>query len=256
MKNENSNEAMHSIRIKLHPANLPGAEERYYARTVNEAELSVEKVCATMKTRGGFNGNYADLVNHVKQFFDEMVYQLCDGFSVNTGYFSVHPVVGGFFDRDGENVSLKGHLVSFRFHEGLLLRSIADAIKVRVLNANTGGYIEQFLDHESGTVNSTLTPGGMVILQGYRIRVRGKNPDCGVYFVSTAQEPLRVKVSRILLTNTARKIICIAPPDLPDGEYRVEVMTQCSSGGKLLKDPRVVTSPFVLKVCADASRRE
>jgi hypothetical protein len=70
-------------------------EGAYIARTDNEASLSVEEVCAALKNRGGFTGSYDDLVEHVKQFFDEAAYQLCGGFAVNTGCFSVHPNVGG-----------------------------------------------------------------------------------------------------------------------------------------------------------------
>jgi hypothetical protein len=82
---------MHRIRIKLYPNYLPSVEGTYIARTDSEASLSVEQVCAALKNRGGFTGNYDDLVVYVKAFFDEAAYQLCDGYAVNTGYYSVHP---------------------------------------------------------------------------------------------------------------------------------------------------------------------
>jgi hypothetical protein len=87
------NEVLHRIREKLYPNYLPTLEGAYIARTDNEAFLSIEEVCAALKNRGGFTGSYDDLVEHVRQFFDEAAYQLCDGFTVNAGYFSVHPNV-------------------------------------------------------------------------------------------------------------------------------------------------------------------
>jgi hypothetical protein len=95
----NVNEVLHRIRVKLYQSYLPGVQGAYVARTDNEAILSIKEVCAALKNRGGFTGNYDDLVDHVKQYFSEAAYQLCDGFGVSTGYYSLHPNVGGTFDR-------------------------------------------------------------------------------------------------------------------------------------------------------------
>jgi hypothetical protein len=76
-------EVLHRIRVKLYPIYLPQVEGAYIARTDNEASLTIEQVCAALKNRGGFTGSYDDLVEHVKQFLDEVVYQICDGFAVN-----------------------------------------------------------------------------------------------------------------------------------------------------------------------------
>jgi hypothetical protein len=89
-------QVLHRIRVRLFPSNLPGPKKTWYARTANEAELAVEDVAAAMVKRG-FTGNYHDLVRHVREFLDETAYQLCDGYAVNMGYFSIHPAVGGLF---------------------------------------------------------------------------------------------------------------------------------------------------------------
>ena len=77
------NEVLHRIRVKLYPNYLPNVEGIYIARTNNEASLTIEQVCAALKNRGGFTGNYEDLTENIRQFFDEAAYQLCDGFAVN-----------------------------------------------------------------------------------------------------------------------------------------------------------------------------
>jgi hypothetical protein len=82
---------LHKIKVKLYPNYFLNAEGAYIARTDNEATLSVEDVCTTLKNRGGFQGKYDELVDNVHQFFDELAYQLCDGYAVSTGYFSIHP---------------------------------------------------------------------------------------------------------------------------------------------------------------------
>ncbi|MDR2738665.1 MAG: hypothetical protein LBB68_02395, partial [Treponema sp.] len=152
-------EVLHRIRVKLYPNYLPNTEGAYIARTDNEASLSVEDVCAALKNRGGFTGNYDDLVEHVKQFFDEAAYQLCDGFAVNTGYFSVHPNVGGTFDKVFEGHDTEKHPVTFRFRTRAPLRALAEHIAVEVEGlADVAGYIDEFTDIATESVNETATP--------------------------------------------------------------------------------------------------
>jgi hypothetical protein len=67
----NVNEVLHRVRAKLYPTYLPGADGEYIARTDDEASLDIEAVCAALKNRGGFTGNYDDLVSHVKQYYIE-----------------------------------------------------------------------------------------------------------------------------------------------------------------------------------------
>ncbi len=45
-------EKMHKMRAKLYPSYLPGTEGKYIARTANEASVSIEDICASMKKLG------------------------------------------------------------------------------------------------------------------------------------------------------------------------------------------------------------
>ena len=55
-------EVLHRIRAKLYPNYLSTVEGAYIARTDDEAALSIEDVCAALKNRGGFTGEYEDAV--------------------------------------------------------------------------------------------------------------------------------------------------------------------------------------------------
>jgi hypothetical protein len=65
----NVNEVLHRIRVKLYPNSLPHVEGAYIARTDNEVSLTVEEVCAALKNRGGFTGNYEDLLGITSDSF-------------------------------------------------------------------------------------------------------------------------------------------------------------------------------------------
>ena len=173
----NGDHLFHRVRVKLYPNYLPGVEGAYIARTDYEASRNVEQICSEMKNRGGFTGNYDELVGNVKQFFDEAAYQLCDGYSVNTGYYSLHPRVGGTFDAIMEGIDEKKHPVTFSFRTRTPLRELAQRIEIFVEGvADVQGYIDEVLDVATGAVNETLTPGGMVVITGSRIKVVGDKP--------------------------------------------------------------------------------
>lgn len=211
--------------------------------------LTIEDVAAAMKTRGGFTGNYDDLVSYVKQFFDEMAYQLCDGFAVSTGYFSVHPAVGGFFENPDELRDMRKHPVSFRFRTRAPLRRIAKFIEIDLIKVKDSAFIGDFTDIETGAINESLTPGGLFSMNGFKIKIKGDNPDCGLYFVSKEDPLQRYKVKKSLSVNTSRKISGLVP-DLPSREYSIEIKTQYTIGGIDLKEPRTIRSDFSVMVNA------
>ncbi|MDR2807504.1 MAG: DUF4469 domain-containing protein, partial [Spirochaetaceae bacterium] len=179
-------------------------------------------------------------------FFDE---KLCDGFAVNTGYFSIHPHVGGTFDKVTEGHNAQKHPVSFRFRARTPLRALAEHITVEVERlADVQGYIDEFVDVSTEAINETLTPNGLFSISGHKIKEVGDDPEAGVYFVSAIDPTQKVKVSGNLVENTASKLIGVIPA-LSAGTWKVEIKTQyAGSGNTFLKNPRVAESSFTLTV--------
>jgi hypothetical protein len=242
--NNESNLVLHHIRVRLFPSNLPGSKKAWYARTANEAELTIEDVAKAMVERGGFTGNYYDLVKHVREFLDEAAYQLCDGYAINMGYFSIHPVVGGFFASEREDPS--GHPVRFRFRARKPLNDIARNIAVDTEPGTGFGNIDSFIDTDSGETNGRVTPGGIFFITGKKIKITGRG-NTGLYFVSKPNPLLRFKAAGSFAANTSTRVSGIVP-SLPAGEYRIEIKTQYTIGGIDLKEPRTVTSRFSVYV--------
>jgi hypothetical protein len=237
----NDDDVLHHIRVKLYPNYLPGGEGAFIARTDNEASLTIEQVCTALKHRGGFTGNYNDLVDHVRQYLDEVAYQLCDGFAVNTGYYSVHPNVGGTFDKVTEGHDSEKHPITFRFRTRAPLRAIASHIVVEVEGlANVQGYIDEFLDVTTESINETLTPKGQFSISGHKIKVAGDDAAVGIFFVMASDPTQYARVDVHLAENIATKVIGVAP-DLPAGTWKVQIVTQYTHGSSQLKEPRVIT---------------
>jgi hypothetical protein len=241
------NEVLHRIKVKLYPNYLPNTKGRYIARTSSEATLTIEQVCAALKNRGGFTGSYDDLTDHIRQFFDEVGYQLSDGYTVSMKYFSVHPNIGGTFDSANETHNQKTNPISFRFRTLLPLQKLIDHVRVDIEGlADTSGWIDEFIDVEENLINSWFLPGDQFILTGYKIKVAGDDPSCGMFFVPVANPSQAVKVTR-LAENTSSKIIGIVP-DISFQNIRIEIRTQFGgSNTRLLKKPRVISSSFVIE---------
>jgi hypothetical protein len=240
-------QVMHRIRVKLYPNYLPGQENTFIARTDSEATLNIDQVCAALRDRGGFTGNIDDLADYVKQFLNETAYQLCDGFTVNTGYFSIYPNIGGTFKTEHELPDAKAHPLTFRFRPHKALRKLAESISV--INeglAETDGYIDEYLDAEEQAINSIFVPGNQFILHGNKIKIAGDSPDVGLYFVPVDAPDKAVKVTRIA-ENSPSKIIGIAPQTGYNAN-RIEVRTQwAGSSTKFLANLRVVTGKFTIE---------
>jgi hypothetical protein len=232
-------EVLHKIEAKLYPNYLGKGEGAYVARSKPEAPLSIEDVCAAAKNRGGFSGQYEDLVEHVHIFINEAVYQLLDGFSVQLGgFFSLHTRISGTF-HGAENLN-----VSFR-----ALRRLKELLlKVRIENegiAGDGAYIDEIIDVHTEALNSVLTPGNMARILGHKIKVEGDNPACGVWLVNQADQS-RTKISEHLGINRDSEVLGLIPPLVP-GAYKLEVATQFSHGTPL-KDPRIIAAEPLLTV--------
>jgi hypothetical protein len=240
-------EVLHRIRVRLYPNYFQNAEGAYIAKTVNEATLNVEQVCASLKNRGGFTGNYENLVEHVRQFYDEAAYQLCNGFSVNTGYYTIHPNIGGTFDSENEIHDRKKHPVSFIFRAGKRLRLLAENIAVVIEGiADCTGWIDEFIDIDENSVNTLYAPGSQFIIHGHKIKVQGDDPACGVYFVPIDDPSQEARVTRIAV-NTPTRIVGIAP-QTRHARNRIEIRTQFTgSGSTSLKAARAITSSFIVE---------
>jgi hypothetical protein len=238
---------LHRIRIKLYPCRLPGKEGLYIGRNVRGTMLSIEDVCAALIKRGGFTGSYDVLVMCVKCFFDEVAYQLCDGFGVKTRYFSIRTVVGGYFRGIAEANDRKAHPVGFSFHVLPPMQDLADLITIEASYAKPGGYIDTITDFESQTDNQILTPGGLFMASGCNVKITGSSPENGVYFVSVTDPDRRIKAEGGFAENQQNKIIGQIP-SLAPGAYTFEIVTQFSNGSKPLKEPRTIAFPEELTV--------
>lgn len=239
----------HTIKAYLYDNLLTPDPNDFVARVSSERSLSVADICHSAATRGGADVSDAAMSHAVELFLKEMAYRLCDGFAVNTGYFTAMPVVRGVFLNPNETFDPQRHTLQFQFTQGELMRREIEDVEVKIMGvAETGLYIGQVEDMKSRTVNEVLTPGFNLRVTGTKLRVVGDKPGVGIFFRETVTNTAtKVDEGDIVINNPSELMIII--PALPAGTYQLEVTTQYSTGNKLLKEVRsaVFDRPLTVK---------
>jgi hypothetical protein len=239
---------LHKIRASLYDNQLTQDNPYdFVARVIAERSLGVPEICASAVSRGGADIPAASMEHATNLFFKEMGYLMCDGFSINTGWFTANAHIRGVFDSPGEAFNPEKHTVLFEFHQGATLRKELEQVTVEILGvADTGATIMQVLDVRTGSVNDLLTPLRNLKISGHKIKLAGDDPDIGVYFINTATTERTQVEAEDIVTNNPSEVIVVTPA-LALGTYQVEIVTQFTVGA-LLKEPRSTTFDKVLTV--------
>jgi hypothetical protein len=244
---------LHTIKAWLYENLLTENQNDYAARVTAERTLSVRDICESAVERGGADINAAAMEHAVNLFHKEMAYRLCDGFSVNTGWYNASAHIKGMFTSPTEGFDPAKHTVAVEFRQGVELRRELGMVSVNILGkAESSFFIAEITDLRTGSVNDLLTPGRNARISGGKLKVEGDDPSCGVYFVNqTGGARVKVDAADIVENMNARLLIIV--PALEAGTYRLEVTTRYSGSAKPLKAPRTTAFDHLLTVAAQAA---
>jgi len=242
---------LHKIRVNLYENYLTDNPNDYSAKVISERSLSVKEICQTAVKRGGAASTAEAMEHNVGLFLKEMAYQLMDGYSVNTGYFTANTTVRGVFNSSDEHFDPKKHSILFRFNQGDLLRKEIPNVSVQVMGAgDTSIQISHVIDTKTGSVNDLITPNGTLKIKGGKLKIVGDSPQVGVYFQrednTEGEDAVKVAENDIVVNNPSELIVVIPP--LEHGSYKLVIRTQFSAGANLLKEPRMTMFDKILHV--------
>ncbi len=173
------------------------------------------------------------------------MYQLCDGFSVNTGWFTVTVHIGGLFHSVKEIFDPKKHPVTFKFHMLKAMKNLTSLIEV-IINGHIeeSAYISEYSDMEDSEGSNLFEPGHVCEILGRRIKIEGPAAETGLWMVPVLDPTKAVKVNRIVSNNASR--IEFIPVSTEYAENRLEIRTRYSGSATPLTALRTVTSQFVI----------
>ena len=241
--------AKHKIRAKLYDNLLTPDPNDFSAKVISERSLNIKDICESSATRGGADISAPAMQHGVELFLKEMAYLLCDGFSVNTGYFTAVPSIRGAFSSPTENFNSNKHSILFQFTQGDTLRKEIANVEIEILGvAESGTEIMQVTDVKTGSVNDLITPNRNLKIIGSKIKLAGDHPDIGLVFIDETNPSniFMVEMTDFAVNNPSELIIII-PEDMPIGQYKLQLTTQYG-GTKSLKTPRTVVFDKILTV--------
>ena len=239
-------EVHHKIKANLYENFLTEDPNDYSAKVISERTLNVKEICKTAVTRGGAASTAEAMEHNVNLFLKEMAYQLMDGYSINTGWFTASTHIRGVFNGKNETFDPAKHHILFRFNQGEMLRKEIPNIKVNIMGVGESGItVSHVVDSKTGSVNDIITPGGTLKIKGGKLKIVGDNPETGIRFEDETGNSFKVETQDMIVNNPSELIIQI--PDLKPGTYQLIIRTQYGVSS-VLKEPRTAMFEKTLTV--------
>lgn len=225
-------EPTHNVQINIEPLHFSSEANKYYGMVQPTTYLSTDDICRLTALRGGSMFSTEQIKLCVNEFLAEMAYQLSNGASVNTGYFTAEPTVKGTFNSSHQNFNPNDHSVSFNFRQGSELIPYANNAKVEVVNSTKDKLIFDYVyDYSSDSTNKLITANKLLLLKGNKLKVTGNDASVGVYFINhDTHETFKVHNNDII-KNNPKSLLLLAPP-LTKGKYSINIVTQNNWGSK------------------------
>jgi hypothetical protein len=226
------------IEYTLEPYELNGNPNDFRAQVTNLRSFTQKDIVdRIMKIGAGLTrSDVVSVMEAEKQVVAEII---ADGAAVNTDLFYASPSIQGIFTATAEP---DAHTVRINLHPGMVLRKAIEGVKTKRLpGGGTGNHIiSAVIDAVTGEVNMGLTIGGIITVQGHKIKITGEDtaPEVGLYFKNTA-DGVETKYAGAFGDNTASRIMLITPPIAP-GTYHIVVKTKYSGGAGDLKTMRTI----------------
>ena len=226
---------LHVVEIYLYDNYLTPSPTDFVGRVGSERSLGLLNVCESSAGRGGANISASDMFHASGLMFKEMAYLLCDGYSINFGYFSISLKIRGVFVNANDIFDPKRHSLMFQITPGEMLRRELPSIKTKMMGVKRDAvYIALVTDTATGLDDGTVTPGDDILIQGTRIKVApddGSDPETGIFFV--ADNGVSTPVTRRLTQNDPSRVIARVPALAP-GSYTLRIVTKTSSSRSTL----------------------
>lgn len=132
--------------------------------------------------------------------------------------------------------------ITAEFHE------LLSQVGVEVLGVkDSGAHIGMVTDGATGKTNGVVTPLDDVIIIGDKIKVAPNDTEgIGVFLHNNANGDV-YPVTHRLMQNEPKKVIARLP-ELPVGEYTLQIVTRYSNSAQLVNEPRTITYNHILRV--------
>jgi hypothetical protein len=222
------------LNYSLHENLLTERTDDYSAQTHASAVYTREQFIELMLQRGTLVTK-TDIVAVLNNIEETAKYIIENGGQLNLPLFNTSFSISGVFESILDSFDPNRHKLHVNIHNGTLLRDAEKTIKPTKVNAPVPQpQILEVKDSVSGQVDTVLTSGGAVEINGINIKIAGDSQEVGLFFVNGSG--VETKAITIIQNKPAGIIALI--PTLEAGKYHIKIATQFS-GHKDLKEPKI-----------------
>lgn len=229
---------MPNLNAWLRPNPLTEDKSDYVAVPQTHGSLNVADIVSDLQ-KEGMEIKTETAIDIITRFNRKAAERVVEGYNVNAGLVYMRPVIKGVFYNTAWDA--QKHSVYVAMNQGNDLRKAISETSITILGTQSEPIaIYGITDTTTGKTDGTLTPGRNAEIKGSYLKIAGDNEANGVVFrnIETKKET-KLQAGDIVLNEPSRLLIFV-PSTLTAGTYELEVTTQYSGGGTILKQPRSI----------------
>jgi hypothetical protein len=247
----NLKDVIHRVIVKFTPAWLPGAKKKYYAKAVLQPELDIRSVASKASVY-----NITTSPKVIEEGFTAaeklITYLVADNYRFKCDLFRLSIRIPGEYDGTETHLPDGVHPEVRLTVDDMLRNYVRDNVQVTFDGVEeSNGFIGEVTDKATGQVDTSITPGNIVTLRGYGLKVESDAAhvsQVGVFLVSNTGKETPVKA----IAHNQPRLLKLLMPDIlsKDETFTLLVRTQSpvKGGGNILKDVREVRTTSSLTV--------
>lgn len=239
----------HSITGNLVANMLTEREDDYTFNVTYTANRSIKDLCK-LAAAGKSKFTASELESAYNDLKEQAKLELFTSATVEFGFTNNMLGVDGPFIGPEAKFDPAVNSVTMRCIPRIEFKSDLESISVIVGQVSEGlPTITKVTDVVTGEVNAHITPGGSLNGTGKRVRIVGEEGKPVGFFFINANDQTETAVPMTALSRNDPSYFSFIVPQLPDGNYYLEVATQAGTNNKtLVKEVRRNRFPYVLIV--------
>jgi len=219
------------IKYFLQPNPITTDPNDQSARIMSNATLSLQDI-VTLATKRGTSLTETDLTAAANLLFDVITDEVANGNNITLPLVNIRPSIKGVFTSAADSFDSARHIKRASLSAGQLLTTKMQDTKVEKLTAQQPSPIlVEFLDVNSATTNSLLTPGGIGSITGEELKYNPENTAEGIFLVpASGGEATKITV---VATRTEGRLMFSIPTGIQAGSYTLEVRKGYGAGSTI-----------------------
>lgn len=204
----------------------------YMAQVTDSQSYNLEQIIDKMIERGS-TLTKADITATMQVYTETICSLLEEGLQINTPLINTSMSISGVFDGATDSFDSSRHTVNINITPGTKLKETLAKVKTqKVEAASTDPFITEVKDIVSGSVNESLTAGGILQAVGARLKFDNADEAQGIFLIPETGNTVRCS---IVAENKPARVMAMIPADITVGIYYLEIRSKMDSSGKATK---------------------